>query len=214
MVGHEVRGRGSGGGRRARDGGTIALLRSCLRLRLRLRLRMQRRHLAAQLLLCVGRSVCPRQGDMAVQRHGWARLSRFRLCYAMRGVYAAQCYESRRFMAPAQVAGVSGAHSLLCKRGTKEAVEAAAMCAVYTYFQQWRAMRGIWGTGSQGALLGVRLSRTLVADCGLRIAGWDDVGRGRDHGRPATRELKLQGRPPQPRLHPASSSGPPWTSGL
>lgn len=54
----------------------------------------------------------------------------------MRGVYAAQCYESRRFMAPAQVARVSGAHSLLCERGAKEVVEAAAaMCAVYTYFQ-------------------------------------------------------------------------------
>ena len=67
-----------------------------------------------------------------------------RLQYVTRGVYAAQCYESRRFMAPAQVARVSGAHSLLCEQGTKEVVEAAAaMCAVYTYFQQWRATRGI-----------------------------------------------------------------------
>ena len=135
MVGHEVGGRGSGCSRRARDGGAAALLRSCL----------QERHLAAQLLLCIGRGVCPRQRDMAVQRHGWARESGPRLPrYVMRGVYAAQCYESRRFMAPAQVARVSGAHSLLCEQGTKEVVEAAAaMCAVYTYFQQWRATRGI-----------------------------------------------------------------------
>lgn len=31
--------------------------------------------------------------------------------YAMLGVYAAQCHEDRPFMAPAQVAGLSGAHS-------------------------------------------------------------------------------------------------------
>jgi hypothetical protein len=82
--------------------------------------------------------------------------------YVMRGVYAAQCYESRRFMAPAQVARVSGAHSLLCERGTNEVVEAAVMCAVYTYFQQGRATRGIWGTAARALCL--VLSRVFVAD--------------------------------------------------
>lgn len=37
--------------------------------------------------------------------------------YAMLGVYAAQCYEARPFMAPAQATRVSGARPLLCKRG-------------------------------------------------------------------------------------------------
>ena len=195
MVGHEVGGRGSGCGRRARDGGAVALERS----------RLQRRHLAAQLLLCIGCGVGPRQGDMAVQRHGWARVSGPRLC--MR--FDARCvcctmlvYESRRFMAPvpAQVAGVSGAHSLLCERGTREVVEAAAMCATYTYFQQGRATRGIWSIAARAPCLVLSRARVLVADLD-RIAAWDwhDVGKGRDHGRRAQAQAPIQRRPPQPR---------------
>ena len=65
--------------------------------------------------------------------------------YAMLGVYAAQCYESRPFMAPAQAARVSGAHSLLCERGTMKVGE-AAMYTVYTCFQQSYTMRGIRST--------------------------------------------------------------------
>jgi hypothetical protein len=67
------------------------------------------------------------------------------LNYTMLGVYAAQCYKNRPFMAPAQAARVSGAHSLLCERGTVRVVE-AVMCTVYTYFQQSYTMRGIRGT--------------------------------------------------------------------
>ena len=52
----------------------------------------------------------------------------------MLGVYAAQCYRDRPFMAPAQAARMSGAHSLLCERETMR-VEEAVLYTVYTYFQ-------------------------------------------------------------------------------
>lgn len=47
----------------------------------------------------------------------------------MLGVYAAQCYEDRPFMAPAPAARVSGAHSLFCERRTLR-VETAVVYTV------------------------------------------------------------------------------------
>ena len=63
----------------------------------------------------------------------------------MLGVYAAQCYKSRPFMAPAQAARVSGAHSLLGEKGMVS-VEEAVVYTVYTYFQLSYTMCGIRDT--------------------------------------------------------------------
>jgi hypothetical protein len=59
----------------------------------------------------------------------------------MLGVYAAQCYKGRPFMAPAQAARLSGAFF----HRTKGEVE-RAMYTGYTYFQKSVTMRGIRGT--------------------------------------------------------------------
>lgn len=63
----------------------------------------------------------------------------------MLGVYAAQCYKGRPFMAPAQAARLSGAHSLRRERGAMAEVE-RAMYTGYAYFQKSNTMCGIGGT--------------------------------------------------------------------
>jgi hypothetical protein len=67
------------------------------------------------------------------------------------GVYAAQCYEDRRFMAPAQAVEASGARSLVGEGWAVMVEEEAAVYAGYAWFQSLSAMRGIWGLGSRCA---------------------------------------------------------------
>lgn len=101
---------------------------------------------------------------------------------AMLGVYAAQCYKTRPFMAPAQAARVSGARSQLCERGTIR-VEGAVLYTVYTYFQESYAMRGIRGTAIVARGLGSLECWVKVCRPGVRARQHDVWGR-RDRGRP------------------------------
>lgn len=62
------------------------------------------------------------------------------------------------------------------------------------------------GYRSQGALLGVVESKSV--GCGLRIAGWDDVGRSRDHGWRAQAPRATTTTPTSPRKRTAMDEWP------